>query len=230
MRIFDIIFSILAILMLLPFLLALGILLKITGEGEVFYIQERVGRFGNKIKVIKFSTMLKNSPEMKHKNITIKNDPRILPLGKFLRDTKINELPQLINVLKGDMSLVGPRPLTEDAFYKIPNKYLKKMSSLKPGLSGLASVILRNEEEILFKVSDPDKFHKEVLNPYKARLEIWYDKNRSFFTYFLIIILTFFGIFFKKQDLLKKIFLERPEEPNELAKIKLLISKNKNNL
>ena len=110
-RIFDIVFSFITLVLLAPLFLPIIILLRISGEGEVFYLQERVGKEENRFYVIKFATMLKNSVDLPGGTITIKNDPRILPFGRLLRDTKVNELPQLINVLKGDMSLIGPRPM-----------------------------------------------------------------------------------------------------------------------
>ena len=109
-RFFDIIFSAFAILILLPFMIPIIIGLKLTGEHDVFYRQTRIGKDGKSFGVWKFATMLRNSPNMTGGVLTQKDDPRILPMGKFLRKTKINELPQLINVLFGEMSFVGPRP------------------------------------------------------------------------------------------------------------------------
>ena len=105
-RFFDIFFSGLALLVLSPLLIPIFIFLKLTGEGEVFYLQDRVGRDGNNFKLYKFATMLKNSPNMSTGTVTVKNDPRILPAGKFLRNTKINELPQLLNIFFGESILI----------------------------------------------------------------------------------------------------------------------------
>ncbi len=110
-RLLDIILSGLALLVLSPLMIPIAIGLVLTGEHEIFYFQSRVGRGGQMFKLFKFATMLKNSPNIGTGTITLKNDPRILPMGKFLRNTKINELPQLLNILRGDMSFVGPRPL-----------------------------------------------------------------------------------------------------------------------
>ena len=110
-RVLDLIFSIIAIIILFPLILIVMLILCCTGEKEVFYTQERVGKEGKIFKLYKFATMLKNSEFIGTKEITIKNDPRVLPFGGFLRKTKINEIPQIINIIIGDMSIVGPRPL-----------------------------------------------------------------------------------------------------------------------
>jgi lipopolysaccharide/colanic/teichoic acid biosynthesis glycosyltransferase len=111
-RIFDIVLSFIALIVFLPFGLILAVLLRFTGEGEVFYIQERVGKGGRCFGLLKFATMLKNSPSIGAGDVTVKNDLRVLPVGHFLRKTKLNEVPQLINIIVGDMSVVGPRPQT----------------------------------------------------------------------------------------------------------------------
>jgi len=115
-RFFDIVFSSIAIVVLSPLFIVVMIILRFTGEGEVFFRQNRVGKDGTKFKVIKFATMLKASPTIGTGTVTLKNDPRILPFGKILRRAKINQLPQLINVLKGEMSIIGPRPQDQRCF------------------------------------------------------------------------------------------------------------------
>ena len=115
-RIFDILISFLALIILIPLFIPIILILRLTGEGEIFYFQERVGLDNKTIKIYKFATMLKNSEQMGTGIYTAKNDPRILPFGNFLRKTKINELPQIINILNGDISLVGPRPLIRKTF------------------------------------------------------------------------------------------------------------------
>ena len=109
-RIFDIIFATIALFLLSPLLIPIIIILRFTGEGEIFFIQKRIGMNKNNIKLFKFATMLKDSPNLGSGTVTLHNDPRILPFGSWLRKTKINELPQLINILIGDMSIIGPRP------------------------------------------------------------------------------------------------------------------------
>ena len=115
-RFFDIFFSGLALLVLSPLFIILILILRFSGEGEIFFLQERIGKDNKPFMLFKFATMLKNSPHIGTGTITVKNDPRVLPIGKFLRKSKINELPQLINIFKGDMSSIGPRPLTLKAF------------------------------------------------------------------------------------------------------------------
>ena len=115
-RIFDIVFTSLALLVLSPLMISLVIILRFSGEGEIFYKQNRIGIKGKSFGLLKFATMLKNSPNLGTGNMTVKNDPRILPLGNFLRKTKINELPQLLNIFLGNMSIIGSRPLTQDYF------------------------------------------------------------------------------------------------------------------
>ena len=161
-RIFDIFFSLLAIIFLSPIFIIISIFLKFSGEGEILYFQERIGKNNKVFKLIKFATMLKNSPNIGTKSITVKGDPRILPMGHFLRKTKINELPQIFNVLFGDISLIGPRPLVQEGVDNYPRELEIEMSKIKPGLSGLASILLRNEEEVLSVVEDPVEFHKKI--------------------------------------------------------------------
>lgn len=218
-RLLDIFFSFIAIIFLSPFLLILMVVLKFTGEGEIFYLQKRVGLKNEEFKLFKFATMNKDSPNQGLGNLTTKNDPRILPVGKFLRDTKINELPQLLNILKGDMSVIGPRPLVREGYNSYPRDLIDKISKIKPGLSGVASIILRNEEEILSKAKSPKEFHSEVLVPYKAKLEIWYDQKKNIKNYLLLILSTIFVIFSPNIKVLNLFFKKIPNPPKELKEI-----------
>jgi len=138
-RVLDILFSGLALLLLLPLFLVVMVVLRLTGEGEVFYRQERAGQQGKSFDLLKFVTMVKNSPSIGTGVLTVKNDPRILPVGHFLRNTKINELPQLVNVVRGDMSLIGPRPLARPHFDALPKEVQAVLAHGKPGLSGIGS-------------------------------------------------------------------------------------------
>jgi lipopolysaccharide/colanic/teichoic acid biosynthesis glycosyltransferase len=115
-RMFDILVSIIVFIIFIPIAMPIIIILKLTGEGEIFYLQERIGFNGERFNLIKFATMLKNSPNIGSGDITIESDPRVLPAGHFLRKSKLNEVPQILNILKGDMTLVGPRPLTPRNF------------------------------------------------------------------------------------------------------------------
>lgn len=192
-RFFDVVFSLVAIVILFPFMLPIMLLLKLTGEHDIFYGQERIGKGGKKFKLWKFATMLRNSPNLPGGTYTSANDPRLLPMGKFLRKTKINELPQLINILTGEMSVIGYRPLMFD-LYSEPNRSI--ILSNSPGLSGIGSVVFRNEEEMLQRVSeeDRDQYYRERILPYKEKLEVWYSKNRTVGLYFKLIFMTVFAV------------------------------------
>ena len=215
-RLLDLILSGIAILILSPFLVATMVVLKQTGEGEVFYRQPRVGRDGNVFMLFKFATMLKNSPQIGTGNITVKNDPRILPFGKLLRKTKINELPQLLNVINGDMSLVGPRPLTPDLFANYTAEHRKKITTIRPGLSGIGSIVFRNEDGILANIEDPVSFYKSEILPYKEKLESWYIENRSIWLYLKIVVCT--ALVVVNEDLIdiNRWFGKLPEMPASL--------------
>jgi lipopolysaccharide/colanic/teichoic acid biosynthesis glycosyltransferase len=218
-RFFDIFFSSLALLVLSPLLIPIMIILKFTGEGEIFYLQERIGKDGKPFKLIKFATMLKDSPNIGTGTVTVKDDPRVLPFGKFLRKTKINELPQLINILKGDMSIIGPRPQTPRCFLAFPKKSQETIIKVKPGLSGIGSVVFRDEENILDNPNiDRLKFYDEIIAPYKGKLEEWYVKHRNLYTYFMLIFLTIWVVIFPQSRIYRKIFKDLPEPPEELKK------------
>ena len=189
-RIIDVTLSILAIFILFPLLLLCMCILRFTGESEIFYFQPRIGRYGKSFKIMKFATMLKNSPKIGSGNLTLQNDPRVLPFGKFLRHVKINELPQLFNILIGDMSLVGPRPVTVDHFNNYSKKAREEISLVRPGLTGIGSIFFRSEEKFLQGIDQPVNFYKNVIAPYKEELELWYVKNASVRLYFKIILLT----------------------------------------
>ncbi len=210
-RFFDVLCSLLAILVLLPFMLPIIILLLLTGEHYVFYRQQRVG-YKNKIfRIWKFATMLKNSPNIGTGEITLRKDPRLLPLGNFLRMSKINELPQLINILTGEMSVVGPRPLMPVSFKRYTPQVQEVIYNSKPGLTGIASLIFRDEEALVSNSSlPPAEFYDTFIFPYKGELELWYLINMSFITDVKIIFLTAWSIVSPKNELAKKFFPELP--------------------
>lgn len=189
-RTLDVILSGVAIFILCPLLLLIAVILRFTGEREIFYWQERVGRGGETFPLLKFATMLKDSPSLPGGDITTGNDPRVLPVGRFLRKTKLNELPQLWNVLRGDMALIGPRPLTPRIYDRFPDEYKAAIRPLRPGLSGLGSVFFRDEEALLADAADREGFYVEVIQPYKADLEIWYARHRNMWMDLKLILLT----------------------------------------
>lgn len=217
-RLFDIVFSGVALVLLLPIFLPLLVLLKLTGEGEIFFLQDRIGRQGKVFKLYKFATMLKNSPNIGTGTVTLYNDPRVLPLGGFLRTTKINELPQLINIFWGDMSVIGPRPQTKRCFGALPAQSQKEIIKVRPGLSGIGSIVFRNEEEMMHANNDPDKFYDEIIMPYKGKLEEWYVRNLSIKLYFKLILLTIHVVLFNNVKTVWVMFKKLPEPPSVLIK------------
>ena len=188
-RLCDIVLALTAILVLSPVSIPLIILLRLTGEGNIFFKQERLGHAGRPFLLLKFATMLKDSPQMLGGNITSKNDPRILPLGKLLRSTKINELPQLINIARGDMSFIGPRPLTKDNFIKYKKKQQEVIGKLRPGLSGLGSLMFSDEENWLAG-SERDEIYSQIIVPLKSSAELHFSANQSFKMYCVLILAT----------------------------------------
>jgi lipopolysaccharide/colanic/teichoic acid biosynthesis glycosyltransferase len=188
-RVFDIILSVTALLITSPiFILAISTL-RLTGEGDVFFRQERVGRNLKPFSLLKFVTMQRGSEKVS--SVTAPDDPRVLPVGRFLRKTKINELPQLINVLRGDMSIVGFRPLVEESFNLYDETTRECLFHMKPGLTGIGSVIFHNEEELIRRsAKEKMRFYEEDIIPLKGELELWYFNHRSFMLDLKIVIAT----------------------------------------
>jgi len=216
-RLIDLTLSLIAFLLISPLMIPVMILLRFTGEGEVFYRQDRVGKDGRIFGLLKFATMLKNSPAIGAGLLTEKGDPRILPLGRFLRKTKINELPQLINIIKGDMSIVGPRPQALKHFEIYPERVKKEIITLTPGLTGIGSIVFRDEETMLHNSGRPyEDFYNNVIAPYKGELEIWYKNHQSILLDFKLIFLTAWVIFFPESSLYKSMLKNLPEPPSQL--------------
>lgn len=219
-RLIDIIVSLSVLILLSPLLIPIVILLRLTGEGEVFYLQNRVGYKNEYFKIWKFATMLKNSPNMGTGSLTVRNDPRVTFIGKYLRITKINELPQVINVLIGDMSIVGARPQMKVDFDVYPRHVQAKIYDTLPGITGIGSIIFRDEEELMSKGDlSPKEFYASFIAPYKGELEIWYQNNCSTLVDLRIIFLTAWVIFFPKSDLVYKFFPDLPKRPKELVSV-----------
>ncbi|RXK81997.1 sugar transferase [Filimonas effusa] len=211
-RLFDFLLALVLILFLLPFLLPIILILKLSGEGFIFYYQKRIGFKNTYFDIIKFATMLKNSPNMGTGSITLRNDPRLLPLGKFLRKTKINELPQILNVLKGDMSIVGPRPLVDRTFNAYPESIRYRIYESKPGITGIGSVVFRDEEKLISESSlPPHEFYEKVIAPYKGALEIWYNEHKSFRVDLIIMFSTAWVILFSESKIIHRFFKDLPQ-------------------
>lgn len=216
-RLLDVLFSFLAMVILLPFMIPIMIGLKLTGEHCIFYLQPRVGRGGKEFSVFKFATMLKNSPNMQGGFITQAKDPRILPMGTFLRKTKINELPQLMNIFLGQMSFVGPRPIVQAHLDLYPEKTRGEILKLTPGLTGIGSLVFRDEEGVLDRFGgDRKRLHDTVIAPYKGELELWYTQHRRLGLYFSIVFLTAWSVLRPRSDAYKRLFRDLPQVPSEL--------------
>jgi lipopolysaccharide/colanic/teichoic acid biosynthesis glycosyltransferase len=216
-RILDIVLSTIALIVLFPFMLPVMIILKLTGEHYIFYGQTRVGKNGRAFKLLKFATMLRDSPAMGAGDITVKHDPRVLPFGHFLRKTKINELPQLINILVGDMSVVGPRPQTPKNFDYFPSEGKEIILAMRPGLTGIGSIVFRDEESIVAQSEKSvEECYCEIIGPYKAELEAWYRDRQNIGIYFLLIFITAWVIICPKSEIYRRTWPSLPVLPDNL--------------
>jgi lipopolysaccharide/colanic/teichoic acid biosynthesis glycosyltransferase len=195
-RLFDVLLAVFLLIVLAGPMLLVMLVLRFTGEGQVFFLQERIGWGGRRFKVIKFATMRTNSENLGTKDITVWHDPRVLPVGRVLRKAKINELPQLLNVLKGDMSFVGWRPLLAKGFSYYPPHVQERIIHMKPGLTGVGSIIFRDEESITARAEKPpERVYQEDIAPYKGELELWYQRNQSFWLDVKVVLVTAWVLF-----------------------------------
>jgi len=216
-RLFDLTIAVLSLLLLFAPMILVMIILKFTGEGEIFYLQKRLGYLNNEFKIIKFATMVKNSPNIGTGSLTLRGDPRVLPFGNFLRKSKINELPQIFNVIIGNMSIVGPRPQMKVDFDKFPPKKRNEIYKSKPGITGIGSIIFRDEEKWISNCNgDKHEFYKNKIAPYKTDVELWYYKNQSLFVDVKLVILTAWVIIFTNSDFVERIFKSLPKKPSYL--------------
>lgn len=215
-RFIDFFLALIAIAILSPLLIPIIILLRFTGEGEIFYIQDRVGINGEVFGLLKFATMLRNSPSMGAGELTLRDDPRVLPVGAFLRKSKINELPQLWNIVIGNMSIVGPRPMVPNTYKNYSQVAQKKLNTIRPGLTGIGSIVFRDEENFLEGRDDPKEFYRSEIIPYKSDLEIWYVNNNNLLNYFKCIFITGWVIVFPKSIIINKLFKGLPSKPINL--------------
>ena len=187
-RLFDIVISFVSIIILLPLLIVVGIMIWLDSEGGVFYCQKRVGRNNKDFTLYKFRTMRTHSDAKQL--ITIgDNDPRITRTGKWLRKYKIDELPQLVNVLIGDMSIVGPRPEVRK-YVELYTPQQMRVLSVRPGLSDAASIKYRNENQILAAQQDPENYYINVIMPDKLNINLEYISNHNLSGDFMLIIET----------------------------------------
>ena len=214
-RSFDILVSGVAILILSPLLIPVIVGLSLTGEGYVWYKQERLGYRNKPFLIVKFATMLKNSANMQGGYITVKKDPRLTPMGGFLRKSKINELPQLFNIFGGRMSIVGPRPVMKVSFEAYPDNVKKVIYNVKPGLTGIGSIVFRDEEELITDVGnkggDINDFYVNQIYPHKGSLELWYQNNKSFILDIKLIFLTAWVILAPKSKIHEKWLKDLPQ-------------------
>ena len=215
-RCLDILIAGCGLVLLSPLLVAICLTLRVTGEGKVVYRQQRLGQHLKPFNVYKFATMLEASPNMLTGSITVPDDPRVLPVGKFLRKTKLNEIPQLLNVLLGDMSLIGPRPHVEEDLEGIPKANLIYCYSIKPGLSGIASILLRNEEDLLGGEVDQRGFYRKVIAPYKNKLDSWYVTNSTLTNYLTLVFLTLVVVLGVRSQVIFRLWPSLPSLPKEL--------------
>lgn len=215
----DLLFSLAALIVFLPLLAIIAIALRFSGEGEVFYCQVRIGKGGREFRLLKFATMMKNSPATGSGELTLPNDPRVLPLGRILRKTKLNELPQLFNILAGDLSLIGPRPQTRRYYdcYAVTDRAW--IDTIRPGLSGVGSILFRDEEALLSNVADPITFDDQVITPYKGQIEHWFAVNQSVSLYFELIFTTVLVVLWPSSGLHQGLLRRVPEPPAVLKKL-----------
>jgi lipopolysaccharide/colanic/teichoic acid biosynthesis glycosyltransferase len=192
-RFLDILFSLIGLIILLPFFIIISLFVAADSKGSILYRQTRVGRNGIDFTLLKFRTMLTDS-DRKGLLTVGNNDSRITRSGSFLRRFKLDELPQLINVLVGDMSFVGPRPEVRK-YVNLYNESQLGILSVRPGITDFASIYYRNENEILADYNDPEKAYIEIIMPHKIDLNMKYINNYSLKNYFLIIFSTILNIF-----------------------------------
>lgn len=218
-RVFDVFSTTFGLAILSPLLMIISLVLKLSGEGEIFYKQVRLGKSGKQFFIYKFATMVKDSPMIGSGELTEYDDPRVLPVGKFLRKSKLNELPQLFNVFIGDMSLIGPRPQTQRYFNLYTQKSRELITQVRPGVTGIGSLLFRDEEEIFRKSSNAVLLDDNVITPYKGKLEEWYITNQSFYLYLKILFLTVYSVILPKYIQADNYFDGLPDMPSELKKL-----------
>ena len=211
-RLFDMLVSSIAIIFFIPIFILTALILLLTGEHSIIYRQPRVGKNYKNFSIYKFVTMRADSE--KYGTITAKNDPRVLPVGKILRKAKINELPQLFNILFGHMSIVGPRPLVASEVDMYPDEIREKVyADNQPGLTGIGSLFFRDEEEIIAATGkEPEVAYRTDVMPIKGALEIWYREHKSALLDITIVALTVWAVIVPS-SVPVRVFLRFPSFP-----------------
>lgn len=202
-RLFDVVCSLIGLIILSPLFLVLSIVITITSPGGVFFRGIRVGQHGKPFRIFKFRSMIKDA-EGKGKWNVGDNDDRITPIGHFLRNTKIDELPQLINVLIGDMSLVGPRPELQ-VYIDMYTEREMPILDLKPGITDLASITNFDQFEIFTKAEDSDEAYLKYIRPLKLELQLYYREHNSLFNDIKIIFWTLYKVISRTEKLPKDV-------------------------
>jgi len=202
-RLLDIVISFLSLVILFPLFVVIAVLVMLTSPGGVFFRGVRVGQYGKPFRIYKFRSMVKDAEGNGKWNVG-NNDERITPIGKFLRITKIDELPQLINVLKGDMSLVGPRPELQ-IYVDMYTEEEKKILDLKPGITDWASLANFDQYRIFTRAKDPDEAYLKYIRPLKLKLQLYYRYNNSMLIDLKIILWTIYKVIFRSKRLPKEI-------------------------
>ncbi len=195
-RLFDLIFSLIGLIITSPLLVLIAILIKLDSKGPIFYRGTRIGQFGKPFRIFKFRTMVVNAEELGGPS-TAGDDSRLTKIGKLLKKFQLDELPQLINVLEGEMSCVGPRPEVKMYVDMMTNEERSTILSIKPGMTDLASLWDFHESEVLKGSPDPEKSYMEKIRPTKIKLQLEYVKTRSFMLDLKIIIKTILKIFYE---------------------------------
>ncbi len=192
-RLLDVLLSGFAMCILPPMYFIVSVLLRLAGEGNVLFRQRRIGKGGAEFTLLKFTTMASGSATAG--DITYGDDPRVLPVGRWLGALKIDELPQLWNTFVGEMSLVGPRPLTPRAFHCYSPRVQEIVKSMRPGVTGVGSLVFRNEDRILAQApGDPKEYYDRIIIPLKGQLETWYFAHRSLYVDLLILACTLVAV------------------------------------
>lgn len=216
-RTLDVVVSGTFLVLLLPLLLPIAVAQRLSGDGAIFFGQVRIGWKNRSFLIRKFATMRTGSEKEGSGLVTARNDSRVLPLGGFLRKTKLNEVPQLFNVLRGEMSLVGPRPVPQMCFDEYPPEVQDTIYLVKPGLTGVGSIVFRDELDLLEEAKEQGISHwdcyKDEIYPYKGQLERWYLKHRSFKLDLFLIFLTAWVLVRPKSRLLFRFYPSLPSHP-----------------